>query len=181
MQEIFGIGLGVAVVLLLRLIVPLSIFRWPFWGTIVSAIVDALDVVLVDFIGMGSFAHYHNLDKILDLYYLSFAFIVSLRWEALARNTSIVLYIYRLIGSLLFEITGARILLFIFPNMFEMFFWFEAWRQRYKPKWKLTKKRLAITLLIMLIPKMIQEYILHFLELKPWADYLSKFVLPKNA
>ena len=176
-MSFFEWGIGIFVVLALRLIVPLSIFKWPFWGTILSAIFDALDVVIADFIGIGKFTNYHGFDKILDMYYLSFAFIVSLKWDKLARNTSVFLFIYMLFGFIGFEITGIRLFLFVFPNMFEMFFWFEAGRQLYKPEWKLTKKRLFVALAVLLIPKMIQEYILHFLELRPWADYLSKFFI----
>jgi hypothetical protein len=173
--ELFGFGLGVIIVLVLRLLVPFSIFKWPFWGSIASAIVDALDIVIVTFLGGSGLTNYHGLDKIFDMYYLTFALIVSLKWNALAKWTSVSLYVYRLIGVVLFEVYGGRIFLFIFPNMFEMFFWFEAGRQRYFEKWKLTGKRLAVVLVILLIPKMIQEYILHYLKLRPWADYLSKF------
>ena len=75
----------------------------------------------------------------------------------------------------MFEITGIRWLLLVFPNLFENFFIFELVRQKYFSHWKLTGKRLAIVLVILLIPKMIQEYILHFLQLKPLIWLWDKF------
>ena len=65
-------------------------------------------------------------------------------------------------------------------RVFENFFIFEAARQKYFPKFKLTVKRLVIALLILLIPKMIQEYILHYLELKPAVWMGTKLGLIKS-
>ena len=161
-------GYGGLIVLLIRLLVPLTIFKWPLWGTVASLLADMLDVVIADLIGMGGYVNYVVVDKILDVYYLSFAFIISLKWEKLARNTSIFLFVYRMFGFVLFWISGERVYLFIFQNLFENFFIFEAVRQKYFAGWKLTKKRLFIALFILLIPKMIQEYALHYLELQPW-------------
>ena len=168
--------LGPIIVILIRLLVPFAIFRWPFWGILAAGAVDAFDVVMIDALNMGHFTQYHSLDKILDTYFLVFAVIVSFRWMALAKWTSVSLFSYRIIGVILFEITKIRIFLFLFPNLFLYFFMFEAFRQQYFPKWELTPKRLIIVLLILLIPKMIQEYVLHFAELKPWGLFKERFL-----
>lgn len=169
MFEFIG-GFGPFIVLFLRIIIPFTIFKWNLWGILASLIIDAIDVVLIDLFGGAAFSiDYHRLDKILDMYYLSIALFVSLKWTVLAKYTSLALFVYRMIGIVLFEITGARIYLFIFQNLFENFFIFEAVRQKFFSSWELTPKRLVWALVLLEIPKMLQEYILHFKELKPWT------------
>jgi hypothetical protein len=161
--------LGPILVIILRLVVPLSIRRWPLWGTMACLVLDATDVILIDVIKMGDFTNYAQVDKLLDVYYLSFALVVSLHWsDKLAKKTSIILFVYRLIGVILFELTQLRFLLFIFPNMFENWFLFWAARNRYFAQWQLTTKRLLFTLIALLIPKLAQEYVLHVREMHPW-------------
>jgi hypothetical protein len=158
------------VVVLIRLIVPLSILRWPLAGGIAAVLADTLDVVIVDALDLGKFRNYAALDKVLDTYYLSLEAYVSLRWEdALARWTSIILFVYRLIGFVLFEATQMRVFLFVFPNLFENFFLgYLGWRKLF-PAFYLTPGSLAVMLVLLLIPKMAQEYMLHFAEAKPWG------------
>lgn len=160
---------GPIIVTALRLIIPLSIFRYPLWGAIASMLIDTIDVVLIGIIDKGDFSSYHNTDKYLDMYYLSFELYMSIKWvNVLAKRTSIFLFIYRFLGFILFEITGARILLFIFPNLFENFFiFFEAYKRIRKSE-KLGWKGLIIALVLLLIPKMGQEYVLHYKQFGPW-------------
>ena len=63
-------------------------------------------------------------DKALDNYYLAIAYMATMRnWK---NNAAIrvgqFLFIYRLVGATLFELTHWRALLLIFPNTFEYFF-----------------------------------------------------------
>jgi hypothetical protein len=46
---------GAAIVIGLRLLVPLLIFRWPLIGGIAAMMADTLDVVLIELIGLGGF------------------------------------------------------------------------------------------------------------------------------
>ena len=48
--------------------------------------------------------------------------IVALRWDGLERNVAVALYLFRLVGFLVFELTGARMTLVLFPNVFEIWF-----------------------------------------------------------
>lgn len=164
----------------------MSIFRYPLAGGIVSMLLDGLDVVIADVIGLGNLpiiaeyynTSYHAIDKYLDMYYLSFAFLVSFRWrERLAKMTSIWLFIWRAIGFVLFEITKVRILLFLAPNLFENFYLFYLMVKHYKPRWSIkTKKRLFIILFLLYIPKFGQEYLLHVTEAQPWTWFKTKYL-----
>lgn len=86
------------IVIALRLVVPLSILRWPLAGGIVSMVLDGLDVVLVDLFsrilgGSPEFGpEYAQLDKLLDTWYLTLELIVTRRWhESLLRRTAAAL------------------------------------------------------------------------------------------
>ena len=167
------------IVLALRLLIPVSIFKYRITGAIASMVLDMLDVVLVDAlqsalgepqVGFGDY--YQRFDKWLDIYYLAIEGIVCLSWkDSLARNAAVALFLLRLIGISAFEITGEeyRKLIFFFPNLFENFFIYYIVCDRVWP-WFIprTKKMLLFVLVLLYIPKFAQEYVLHFAEVKPW-------------
>ena len=154
-------------IVVLRLILPLTILRWPLAGGLLALVADALDVVLASLVDFGGLSNYHSLDKYLDTYYLGLEAIVAQRWMPIPRWTATLLFGYRLIGVVLFEATNIRLFLFFFPALFENFFLFYAALLRFAPKYDLTLRRLAMWLAILLVPKMIQEYVLHYQQ---WLD-----------
>lgn len=170
--------MGPIIVLILRLLCPFLLFRYPLFAGVFLMLLDGADVILIDAIGLGMFPtvdaaynnNYHFIDKYLDMYYLTFAMFVSLRWkEQLARRTSSYLYLWRLIGFVLFEATKLRYVLFLAPNLFENFFLFYLVMKKINPQWKVrTKKRLLLFLVLLYIPKFGQEYILHVKQAQPW-------------
>ena len=172
------------IVICVRILVPCTIFRWRIGGALLSLAADTLDVVMVDLIGLvtgeagiGFGNYYQIMDKTLDVYYLSFEVYLSLRWtNPLARNTSIILFVYRVVGVIAFEITGFRKLLLIFPNLFENFYIFYVIALRFFPKYAANDPRqLVIALVVLFIPKMGQEWLLHFSEAHPWTWLKSLF------
>lgn len=130
-------------------------------------LVDALDVVLIEIVG-GQFDNYPALDKALDTYYLSLELIVSMRWVAIAKWTSVALFAYRLVGVILFEVTQVRVFLLVFPNLFENFYLAYLAMVRAAPRFELTAPRLAVLLFVLLVPKLAQEYLLHYADAQPW-------------
>ena len=167
---------GQAIVIAIRLLVPLSIFRWPLAGAVASMLVDALDVILIELIGLGGFSHYAALDKGLDIYYLSFEAYVSLGWEPLAKWTALSLFAYRAIGFVAFEATQVRALLLVFPNVFENFYLVYLVLRRFVLSWQLTPRGLAVLLVLVTVPKLGQEYLLHYAEAQPW-DWIKRNIL----
>ena len=186
MLTIFSIPLGLIVVFGLRLIVPLAIFRWPLWGALASLIVDALDTNIAKPFGV-EIPNYVQTDKLLDIYYLTIELIVSLGWvNKLARNTSIGLYVWRLVGLAAFQVTSGEYWLFIAPNLFENFFvFFALWqiigKETPKRFWLGSYKRLGAVLLLLWLPKIPQELILHVWKVRApveaffgWANNLLR-------
>jgi hypothetical protein len=155
------------IIILIRLIVPLAIFRWPLAGGLLALAADALDIVLASLIDFGGLWNYHQLDKYLDTYYLAIEAVVAQRWIDLPRWTATALFGYRLIGVVLFEATDVRVFLFFFPALFENFFLFYAVLLRFFPEYELTPRRLGLWLAVLLVPKMVQEYVIHY---QRWLD-----------
>ena len=169
---------GQLVVIGLRLIVPLLILRKPLAGGIAAMLLDAVDVILVEFFGPGGMgSHYHSLDKVLDLYYLGLEAYVSLSWiERVPRLISISLFAFRVAGVALFETTGWRPLLFIFPNLFENWFLFVLIAWKFFPGVRLdTWRRCLGWLVVLYVPKLGQEYLLHVAEAQPWSWFKDTF------
>jgi len=176
--------IGSIAVTVLRLVVPFSILRYPIGGIIACMILDTYDNPLADILGGrhgfgGEVIGYHRLDKVLDIYYLAFAFVVSLRWEnPLTRRTSIILFSHRLVGVALFLLTGWRSFLLIFPNIFEYFFLAYLIIERFFPRFRLeTISRLVIVLLIVGLPQVFREYVYHYLDmgLYDYFDIVSRW------
>ena len=162
---------GQAIIIAARLLLPLLVVRWQLAGGIAAVLADGLDVVVVEFIsdgGMGD--HYHRLDKVLDTYYLALFAAVAWRWRnQWARRTALALFAYRLAGVALFEVTQARWVLFVFPNLFENWWFYCVLARGYWPSIAPTSMRTTATaLVVLLVPKLAQEYLLHVAEAQPW-------------
>ena len=176
----FDLTTGQAIVIALRLLAPLLIPRFPFWGAVLAWTLDTTDVIIVEYLGPGGMGvYYHERDKLLDLYYLAIEAAVSWRqWpERLPKLISIALFCYRLVGVILFEVTGIRWLLFIFPNLFENWYLFVAGRDRFRPNYALTDPRRVFTwLFILYLPKIPQEWLLHIHQAKPWGWFKTNIL-----
>lgn len=162
---------GAAIVIALRLIVPLLILRKNLTGGIAAMLLDGFDVILIDVLKMGGFGgHYHQLDKVLDTYYLGIEAWVAFGWRnQYERIPALVLFGFRIAGVVLFELTQQRVVLFIFPNMFENWWLYVVAVRRWRPAWTPRSWRgVTIPMAVLLVPKMGQEYLLHFAEAQPW-------------
>ncbi len=76
-----------------------------------------------------------------------------------------------------FWVTGTRVLLLVFPNLFENFYLYYLLATRFFPRVvPTTRRQLAVVLLVLYIPKLAQEYVLHFAEITPWNNFKSTFL-----
>jgi hypothetical protein len=112
----------ILVIAVFRIALSLPVLRWPLAGALLAIGADLADLLLRDVLDLGGVGDYQALDKWLDQVYLATFLIVALRWSGPPRTIAIVLYAWRLVGFVLFELTGERTLLLVFPNVFELWF-----------------------------------------------------------
>jgi hypothetical protein len=160
----------VVAVVLARLMLPLLIPRAPL--VILAALVlDAADQTIFQTfteLNTTETGPYQGLDKALDIYYLAIAYMAMLRnWTSdAAIRIGQTLFIYRLVGVTLFELSDTRALLLIFPNTFEYYFIaFEAWRLWRDPARRSARFWLLVALGIWVLIKLPQEYWIHVAKL----------------
>ncbi|MGD2049352.1 MAG: hypothetical protein PVH03_07655 [Chloroflexota bacterium] len=167
-------------VVLTRLLVPLLIPRFPLPAIIAALIIDAIDQTIFQTFTNLNLEGYQSYDKALDIYYLTVAYIATLRnWTNLiAFKVSRFLWYYRLVGVTLFELTyvppGPRWLLLIFPNVFEYFFiFYEIVRLRWDPV-RLTRRATILwAAFIWIFIKIPQEMWIHILQLD-MTDFIKE-------
>ncbi len=163
------------VVVGLRFLLPLFIPRWPLPAVLACLALDGIDQSIFQAFGFDP-PGYQNYDKAMDLFYLSIAFLASLQnWtRSSAVGISRFLFFYRMVGVMLFEITGVRALLLVFPNTFEYFFIaYEAVRLRWDPRRFGTRSWVITAAAIWIVVKLPQEYWIHVAQLDftdTWND-----------
>ena len=152
------------VVLALRLLVPLGIPRYPLPAILVAFLIDGLDQTIFQQFTTLNLDFYQGYDKALDIYYLTLAYLSTLRnWaHRYAFKVDRFLLYYRLVGVVLFELTQLRPILLIFPNTFEYFFdFYEGVRLRWNPLRMSKRFVLGAAAFIWIVIKLPQEYIIH--------------------
>lgn len=167
-MEPWAVAVGVGVIAS-RFLVPLLIPMWPLPAMIAALVIDAVDQTVFQALAPGAdLAWYQGYDKALDVYYLGIAYLSTLRnWTNMpAFQVSRFLYYYRLVGATLFEATGLRWLLLVFPNTFEYFFdTIEAIRTRWDPRRVSAGLVLGIAAFIWIVIKLPQEWWIHIAQL----------------
>jgi hypothetical protein len=160
----------VVLIVAARLFIPLLIPRVPL-VIVVALVIDAADQTLlatfteVDTSETGS---YQSVDKALDIYYLSIAYLSTMRnWTSMpAFRVAQFLFYYRLIGVALFELTDDRLMLLLFPNTFEYFFIaYEIARLRYEPSRFSARFWVLLAAGLWIFVKLPQEYWIHIAKL----------------
>ncbi len=158
-----------------RFVLPLFIPRYPLPAIIACLVLDGVDQTIFQAFGYDP-PGYQSYDKAMDVYYLAIAYLATLRnWASLpAFRISRFLYFFRLVGVVVFEFSGLRALLLLFPNTFEYFFIaYEAVRSRWSPVRFAFTWWVVVAALIWVFVKLPQEYWIHVAQLDV-TDVLSE-------
>jgi hypothetical protein len=154
-------------VVVARFALPLLIPRFPLPGVLACLVLDAVDQTIFQSVGLDP-PWYQGYDKAMDVFYLSIAYVAALRsWTNVAALRILrFLLFYRLVGAALFELTGWRPLLLIFPNTFEYFFIaYEVVRLRWDPRRYGMRFWLLLAGGIWVVIKLPQEWWIHIAQL----------------
>ena len=154
-------------VVLARFTLPLLIPLFPLPAIIACLLLDGVDQTIFQTFGYDP-PNYQSYDKAMDVFYLSIAYLASLRnWtNPGAVKISRFLFFYRQIGVVLFELTGLRFLLLVFPNTFEYFFIaYEGVRARRDPMRYGFRFWVKVAAGIWIFIKLPQETWIHILKL----------------
>lgn len=150
----------IIVIAAVRIAGSLPVLRWPLAGGVLAVLVDLSDLLLRDLLDLGGVGDYQSLDKWLDQVYLGAFLVVAWRWSGPARSIALALYAYRLVGFVLFELTGERMILLAFPNVFELWFLLVAAVGPARVAgW--SGARLAVALVALTALKEVQEWAIH--------------------
>ena len=157
-----------------RTMAPLFLLKWPFWGALGCILADATDTMFQDALGSNILSrgdHYHNFDKFFDTYYLTWEAFVAWRWlDPLARWAALTLFGLRLTAALLYELLDIRgVFFYLGPNVFENFYLWVAGFRTINPAYRIgSVKKLAMIIVFVGAPKVLQEYVMHYLDSQTW-------------
>jgi hypothetical protein len=144
-----------------RIVGSLPVLRWPLAGALLAIGVDTADLLVRDLLDLGGVADYQALDKWLDQVYMACFLAVALRWQGIERTLAIGLYLFRLVGFVAFELTADRTFLFLFPNVFELWFLAVAGVHHFRPGFRWSRLRLGAVVVLLIVVKEVQEWSLH--------------------
>jgi hypothetical protein len=150
-------------VIFFRIFFALFIIPFPLFGGLISATAEFIDLNILMMVEPEAFPVYQYLDKTLDLLYLGLEAYIASTWKnKLVRNTVLVLFFIRFIGTILFYLIKDPIILVIFPNVFEWFFLTTLILMKLKKDEFLTKSSNIVNIVgILLSVKLVHEYYLH--------------------
>ena len=166
----------------IRGLVPFTLLRWPFCGALLCIAGDASDSAIQDLMGVDVLGgSYHSFDKAFDIYYLSFeAWLAWFRWpDPLARPAAMALFLARLTAAVAFEVTHVRALFLVGANVFENFYVYTAGRLEIDPAYRIKDRaQLALILVLVGAPKLLQEYVMHYREAQTWRFVTRRILTP---
>ena len=166
------------VVVLARLGIPLLIFRYPLPAILAALVIDAADQTIFQNYTDLDLTGYQGYDKALDVYYLAIAYLSTFRnWaDPFAARAAQLLWYYRLVGVVAFELSQVRALLLIFPNTFEYFFIaYEAVRLGWDPRRLSRRQVIGMIAFIWIFIKLPQEWWIHVAQLD-FTDFMKEDV-----
>ncbi|HPB45958.1 MAG: hypothetical protein M9952_12105 [Microthrixaceae bacterium] len=151
-------------VVVLRLVVPLFIPKFPLPAIVLALIIDGVDQTIFQIFTDSDLPGYQSYDKALDVYYLAIAYLSTMRnWrEPVAFDIARFLFLFRLVGVAFFEATQWRWILMVFPNTFEYYFIaYEAIRTRWNPFVLKSRQVAGLAAAIWVFIKLPQEWWIH--------------------
>ncbi len=154
---------------LIRMAAPPLIFSFPFFTVIFATFLDAIDAEFASKKVLSK-RQYQEIDKTVDMWWYFWVLGYSYFYLKSFFILLLTLFIYRFVGWVLFSKSYKRKLLIFFPNFFENAFFLFFFAGYFGWAWIISGQMLYISISIVLILKLLQEYWLHVLEKSIWED-----------
>lgn len=152
-------------VVLLRILVAPLIFIWPLTAIILSFFLDIIDIEFASR-KVLTLSEYEKYDKALDLWW--YFNVIAFSWFYLPdyKFLLLILFIFRITGSIIFFLKNDRRIFFIFPNFFENIFFLIFFSLNFKQlNFLLDKKCFLFSISIAIILKIFQEWWVHIAQI----------------
>lgn len=160
-----------------RTILPLCIFINPFTGIIIGVISDGYDYYLLVRYAKLANTLYQYQDKILDYYWYILILIYSIIYLPIQsiKYIIIITFIFRSIGYLHYLAFNDEKIFLYFPNIQEPIFWLWVIYPTL-----LDQQVQFISLSIITILKILNEYYIHVIHINPINQILEKIGIKSN-
>ena len=148
------------IIIIVRILGSVPVIFFPFFGSILAIMTDLSDLFLMNFLNLGGVSNYQQLDKTLDLFYMLSFLIVALRWHGYFKIIAICLFVFRIVGVILFFTFDNRIYLLYFPNFFEFWILFIVIYKKIISS-KISNSALIFILTVSIFTKIAHEIFIH--------------------
>lgn len=160
-------------VIFIRIILPFLIFNSPVMISILILFFDAIDVEFASR-HVLKLSQYENIDKALDHYGYLFQIIFSYFYLPAVFWLLLPLFFWRTIGEIIFYIKKDRKVFFVFPNLFENFFWLALVFKYYPNSFIISSPYIYIAVFSLFFIKMFQEWYVHVAQKTLSQEILNK-------
>lgn len=159
-------------VLFLRSILPVFIFRYPFYVIIGVFFLDAIDVEFAAKRVLTK-SRYQEIDKLMDNWWYIWALVYTYFYLGQYFIFLLILFCYRIMGAIIFYKKKDRRIFLIFPNFFENAFFLIFFCKYFSWNLLLQGKIIFISLSVVFLLKIVQEYWIHIVQKSIPEDVLK--------
>ncbi|MFA6016643.1 MAG: hypothetical protein WC744_00985 [Patescibacteria group bacterium] len=161
-------------IVILRVLSAPLIFVWPLPAIILSFFLDVIDIEFASR-KVLTLSEYERYDKMLDLWWYFNAVIFSWLYLLDYKIILLILFVFRMIGNIIFIIKNDRKIFFAFPNFFENIFFLIFFSTYFKQlNFLLDKKYFYFSIAIVTVLKIFQEWWIHIARISIPEHFFGK-------
>jgi hypothetical protein len=161
-------------IIFLRIIAAPLIFIWPLPAIILSFFLDIIDIEFASR-NVLTLKEYERYDKALDLWWYLNVMIFSWFYLPNFKLFLLTLFIYRIIGNIIFFFKNDRRIFFLFPNLFESIFLLIFFSLNFTQlNFLLDENYFLFSLLTVTILKILQEWWIHIAQISIPERFFGK-------
>jgi len=165
-------NLLIVIVVIMRILAGVYIFFDVFWGYFLTTLFDYLDSYVFREKAKMSWHTYQFVDKAIDLIPYSIMLVVSIQSDVFL--FLLILFIYRLVGEILFFTTKKTWYLVLFPNFFNVSFALFIVLQEIGIDFRVVSLKHLIFLFYIYFFQLYTEIWLHYV----WPQYIKEHGYP---